>query len=942
MDNNKIEIPKQLKNESFRFCLLKHKEKVAIEKDWNNTNNYPYNHPRLLKHLENGGNYGVIGGYGNLIIIDSDSKEVTEISNKLSNTFIIKTGSKEEYKKHYYFTTEKEMQPIRLSKNGVGDLGDIRSKGQYVVGPNCIHPSGGIYRVINDYPITFTTSIELKNSLGEISQKESSGKRGFLIDTTKRSSPYIDKCRVPDYLINETLPQGTSKNFILMPLITDILYNRGVAINVFEKIAAKQATDGSDGVQAVKGWLKTAREGHLMKGNCKKMQEYLKKFHPGRIDEICGNCPLNQENKPKIEIRLPQTGQSFSDFINNIVSGIDKNDSALFYRPRLNCIVENTNWEDKILNQQIDGLRDVKIPRLINLLEEKFKFYTRVVKDDGFVRVYKELSKKWAELLMENTNFLNALPVIDRYFTCPIPYKINDKLILPKKGWDFIFDSFLVKDSPDIEEMSVKEAKETISKPYDEFCFKDEQDKINAISHLITPACRGLYSSPTARTPFFFYMANRERCGKDYCAGIVSIVYEGFACDNPPVSTDERNSGNSEELRKKLTSSMKRGVRLLHFSNNRGKINNAVLEQALTSEHWMDRLLGGNTEILLNNEVDFSASANMGVSCTPDLSKRSLRVNLFYAEEDINKREFKTPNLHEIIIINRGKILSAIYTLIKTWVEAGEPSDCVNSSFHEWARVVGGIMTYHELGDPTVESETEDDLTFDTETTEMRDLFIYMATLHPKDESGQVEIKNSHLTIGEIIDEVKNGQNVGETFFSDLELEKPGDRVRLAIKIRKFLGRELSSIKFKVFSKNKRKNRETYIFEKSGLVGMVGGSVPMLESREEGNIHKGRQTAPTRPSQPPTEEIIVSESNNQDKCDKKVTKTISEPTHQPQKKRPKTEQMNWLDLWIPKDDTKSEISIIDLIDSGVTQEQIDEYKAQNIIFEPKSGFIMRF
>jgi|TARA_R100000093_G_C1923633_1_gene66445 hypothetical protein len=55
---------KQLQNEKFRFILLKPKNKIPFEKNWQTTVNYKFNDPKLLQHISNGGNYGVLGGYG--------------------------------------------------------------------------------------------------------------------------------------------------------------------------------------------------------------------------------------------------------------------------------------------------------------------------------------------------------------------------------------------------------------------------------------------------------------------------------------------------------------------------------------------------------------------------------------------------------------------------------------------------------------------------------------------------------------------------------------------------------------------------------------------------------------------------------------------------------------------------------------------------------------
>ena len=110
-------IPNQLQNKEFRFLLLraKGKEPIASMKKWEEIN-CEWDNPTLQYHLKNGGNYGVIGGYGNLILIDADSKEINDLCSFLPNTFTIKTGSLEEYKHHYYFICDAPMKPIRLSK----------------------------------------------------------------------------------------------------------------------------------------------------------------------------------------------------------------------------------------------------------------------------------------------------------------------------------------------------------------------------------------------------------------------------------------------------------------------------------------------------------------------------------------------------------------------------------------------------------------------------------------------------------------------------------------------------------------------------------------------------------------------------------------------------------------------------------------------------------
>jgi len=103
-----IDIPKQLQQKGIRFVRIKKQTKGKIvDKDWTNTGNYEYNSPTLISWLEDGENYGVCGGFNNLIIIDSDTEELTAwIEENLPNTFTILSGSHAPYKKHFYYRNE--------------------------------------------------------------------------------------------------------------------------------------------------------------------------------------------------------------------------------------------------------------------------------------------------------------------------------------------------------------------------------------------------------------------------------------------------------------------------------------------------------------------------------------------------------------------------------------------------------------------------------------------------------------------------------------------------------------------------------------------------------------------------------------------------------------------------------------------------------------------
>ena len=290
-----IEVPRQLQKPDFRFLRLQKKEKIPLgeETKWQE-NNYKFDDEILLNHLKNDGNYAIIGGYGRLVLIDADSKEIEEICEKMTDTFTIKTGSPEEWKKHYFFITDRKMKGIRLTEKKVGDLGDVRSIGQYVVAPNSIHPKGGTYKIIKDLPIAIMSVQQIKEYFKDyVGVGGNETLKEYPTITTKRSNDFIRNCRMPDYVINNKLKGNTSKNWELFPYLVDILHNREVTQEVYIALCKRQGHD----VGAIKGWVKLAHEGKLMKCDCERMQNYIDKFHPKLKEEICGNCFLYLNQK---------------------------------------------------------------------------------------------------------------------------------------------------------------------------------------------------------------------------------------------------------------------------------------------------------------------------------------------------------------------------------------------------------------------------------------------------------------------------------------------------------------------------------------------------------------------------------------------------------------------------------------------------------------------
>jgi len=153
MEIVKNKIPQALQKDSFGFVKLKPRTKIPLEQDWQNK---PYSFKDIQAWIDQGGNYGVQGGYGKLIIIDADSQEIDEIVKKyFPETLTVRTPKQGH---HYYYFCEGIDKKIVLKNDSVkkddDHFGEIIAKGSQVVGAGSIHPDTGTeYQLINDIEI---------------------------------------------------------------------------------------------------------------------------------------------------------------------------------------------------------------------------------------------------------------------------------------------------------------------------------------------------------------------------------------------------------------------------------------------------------------------------------------------------------------------------------------------------------------------------------------------------------------------------------------------------------------------------------------------------------------------------------------------------------------------------------------------------------------------
>ena len=546
--------------------------------------------------------------------------------------------------------------------------------------------------------------------------------------------------------------------------------------------------------------------------SCGTIRKYLRgnKDKSGFVKEglkICDECPEYKKFiENSTEIVLPGRGRLISNFAGRL-GNIFNNKSTLFYKPQENNIVEIVKIKEGEEEEEFLGFHILDANRLITCIERYITpgIYVRDIETKEIDFHPKSMGNNVGNVVLESHNFREKLPIIKRIFTVPIPILYKGNLSFPKKGYDKRFYSWLPYNSPTISEpeMKLEEAKKLLTMIYKEFPFQDHQDYINAIAGLISPFLRGLYSNFNVRSPVFFYVANRERAGKDYCAGITGMLYEGCALEEPPISTSgNKRANNEEELRKKLLSAFISGRKRLHFANNKGFINNSTFEQVATATVYSDRLLGKNDVINVDNEIDFSLSGNIGVSYTPDFASRCRFIRLMLDVEDANKRKFKNPSLHFWVLKNRDKVLSAIYSLVKNWIDRGMVKGTkLFTSFPEWAKICGGVMEAAGFDNPCESYDMMFNIGGDVESDNMKMLYEFMYKNRAEESMTKSEIRNFVFDENEL------------NLFPYLDITTRSGQTIFGMIIDKFVNRIMSDIRL-VCDNNERSARRRYRFTK--------------------------------------------------------------------------------------------------------------------------------
>ena len=219
-----------------------------------------------------------------------------------------------------------------------------------------------------------------------------------------------------------------------------------------------------------------------------------------------------------------------------------------------------------------------------------------------------------------------------------------------------------------------------------DFPFVDDSSRAHAVGAALLPIVREFIQGPT---PLHVVDAPTEGTGKGYLAKSVGIVVTGR---EPSVMTVGRSE---DEIRKRLTASLRDGLPLIILDNLDRRLESASLAAVLTTAVWKDRLLGKSKMIVVPNRALWLATGN-NVALNGEMTRRSVWIRLD-AKQDrpFERTGFKHDPLLPWVYENRAQLVWALLVLVRHWIAQGRPawSGQGLGTFEDWTRVVGGILT---------------------------------------------------------------------------------------------------------------------------------------------------------------------------------------------------------------------------------------------------------
>jgi hypothetical protein len=359
-----------------------------------------------------------------------------------------------------------------------------------------------------------------------------------------------------------------------------------------------------------------------------------------------------------------------------------------------------------------------------------------------------------------------------------------------------------------------------------DFPFAGDAYRSAWLAALLTPLARFAF---TGAAPLFLTDSNVRGAGKGLLLDTIALTATGERFTVATYTDDE------DELRKRITSIVMGGDRLVLFDNLDGHFGNAVLDAALTGTTWKDRLLGFNRMAEAPLYMTWFATGN-NVAIGADTARRICHVRLESTwERPENRGQFRYPDLRGYVRKHRGELLAAALTILRAYFVAGRPDQHLTpwGSFEGWSSVVRSAVVWAGLPDPgetRIVLQDQSDLSANAMTAlltclaridpDRRGLTAAQLVDHAKGE-GQGELRDAVESLAGKLD-ARVLRNKLRTYrrriFSGFYLDRAGEAQRAA---------KWAAFKAEEFSTGSKKTHETHqTHSPAGECGECGESFP--------------------------------------------------------------------------------------------------------------------
>jgi len=332
----------------------------------------------------------------------------------------------------------------------------------------------------------------------------------------------------------------------------------------------------------------------------------------------------------------------------------------------------------------------------------------------GEIYLNSTMSYDTACAVLKSPQFLEKLPMVERFNPCPMPsLRPDGKIDLLPIGLDSESRTYTADPGFTIEPKTIEESRAVLDNLFNEFAWPDDggRSKAVATSAMLTVFASGIMPQGSTK-PVFIYVANAEGSGKTTLAQFAGIPYPRTPIETAP--------GNESEWDKKLLTVVISGRRLLLMDNVKGHLNSGALEGYSTSPYYRGRILGESKEFQGEAGATILITGNK-LTVSPDLRRRSLFIELFSDELRAEDRKYRRILDSATIVAMRPEILRALWGMVKAWDEGGRPpASHHNASFPRWCNTIAGIVEYAGYHCPTSPAVIED--IGDTDTTDITDL----------------------------------------------------------------------------------------------------------------------------------------------------------------------------------------------------------------------------